>query len=95
MGLTYSYAMRPSTMRVKMRLFGALKDSAAAEGWREVREGDCVGDLMEALRGEGTLPEKLLAASAVAVNQEYARPERVLREGDEVAILPPVSGGRR
>jgi molybdopterin converting factor small subunit len=87
--------MRPSTMRVKMRLFGVLKDSAAAEGWREMREGDSVADLMEALRGEGKLPEKLLAASAVAVNQEYARPDRVLREGDEVAILPPVSGGQR
>jgi molybdopterin converting factor small subunit len=30
---------------------------------------------------------------AVAVNQEYARAEVALRDGDEVALLPPVSGG--
>jgi len=30
---------------------------------------------------------------AVAVNREYARLDTVLREGDEVALLPPVSGG--
>jgi len=82
-------------VRVKMLLFGPLKETAAAEGWRELREGDSVGDLLAALRGEGVLPEKLLAASAVAVNQEYSGAERVLREGDEVAILPPVSGGRQ
>ena len=34
------------------------------------------------------------AVSAVVVNQEYAERGRVLMEGDEVAILPPVSGGQ-
>jgi molybdopterin converting factor small subunit len=85
--------MRPSTMRVRMRLFGPLRESAAAEGWRELRAGDSVADLLALLRGEGALPEKLLQASAVAVNQEYAQLARVLHDGDEVAILPPVSGG--
>jgi molybdopterin converting factor small subunit len=94
MGLTYSYAMRPSTMRVKMRLFGPLRErAAAAEGWRELRVGDSVADLLASLHGDGSLPEKLLRASAVAVNQEYAQTTRVLHDGDEVAILPPVSGG--
>jgi molybdopterin converting factor small subunit len=88
--------MRPSTMRVRMRLFGPLRESAATtEGWRELRAGDSVADLLASLRGEGALPESLLRASAVAVNQEYAQPAQVLEDGDEVAILPPVSGGRR
>ena len=83
-------------MQVRMRLFGPLRDVAAeAEGWRELRKGDSVGDLLATLRREGVLPEKILAASAVAVNQEYAERGRVLMDGDEVAILPPVSGGRR
>lgn len=82
-------------MRVMLRLFGPLREVAAtAEGWRELREGGSVGDLMARLRGEGAVLEKLLGVSAVAVNQEYAGMERVLVEGDEVAILPPVSGGR-
>lgn len=77
-----------------MRLFGPLREvAAAAEGWRELREGSSVGDLIAGLRG--SMPEGLLGVSAVAVNQEYAGSDRVLVEGDEVAILPPVSGGRR
>ncbi len=95
-GLTYSGAMRPSTMRVRMRLFGPFREIVAtADGWRELPVGDSVADLLAVLRGEGKLPEKLLLASAVAVNQEYAQPARILQDGDEVAILPPVSGGRR
>jgi len=93
MGFTYSDAMRPNIMRVKMRLFGPLKELAGtADGWRELREGSSVGELMAGLRG--SMPEGLLAASAVAVNQEYAAGSLVLQGGDEVAILPPVRGGR-
>jgi molybdopterin converting factor small subunit len=82
-------------MRVRMRLFGPLREIAAAgEVWRELPVGGSVADLLASLRGEGVFPEKILRASAVAVNQEYAQPARILHDGDEVAILPPVSGGR-
>jgi molybdopterin converting factor small subunit len=82
-------------MRVRMRLFGPLKEIArAAHEWRELREGETVAGLLAALHREEALPGKLLMASAVAVNQEYAQPTRILLDGDEVAILPPVSGGR-
>ena len=78
-----------------MRLFGPFKEIApAADEWRELPEGETVAGLLAALRNEGALPEKLLLASAIAVNQEYAQPTRILLDGDEVAILPPVSGGR-
>lgn len=77
-------------------MFGPLREwEAADEGGRELPLGARVSDLVAALRGDGGLPEKLLMASAVAVNQEYAMAGRVLEDGDEVAILPPVSGGRR
>ena len=66
-----------------------------ADGWRELRVGESVADLLDSLHRENTLPESLLRASAVAVNQQYAQPAQVLEDGDEVAILPPVSGGRR
>ncbi len=52
-----------------------------------------VADLLEALQVEGRFEAEALRCAAVAVNQEYASPQRTLREGDEVAILPPVSGG--
>ena len=87
--------MRFNTMRVRLLLFGRLKDHAAAERSLELAEGASVAELLASLEGDRTLPGELLRSSAVAVNREYASAAVVLREGDEVAILPPVSGGRR
>ena len=57
----------------------------------DVADGVTVGELVEMHRGlAGTA---VWNSVAVAVNQEYARAGDVLREGDEVALLPPVSGG--
>jgi molybdopterin synthase catalytic subunit/molybdopterin converting factor small subunit len=71
---------------VHVRLFAGLRERA---GWsrREV-EAATVADVWPAL-GLGDEPVGLL----YAVNREYAEPGRELREGDEVALIPPVSGG--
>jgi molybdopterin synthase catalytic subunit len=61
--------------------------------WRELRVGESVGGLLGRLREDGTIAEAALGAVAVAVNEEYAKAGQVLEDGDEVAILPPVSGG--
>ena len=73
-------------MTVVVRLFAGLRERA---GWssREV-EAARVADVWPAL-GLGEEPEGLL----YAVNREYAERERELRDGDEVALIPPVSGG--
>jgi molybdopterin synthase catalytic subunit/molybdopterin converting factor small subunit len=73
-------------MRVHVRLFAGLRERA---GWaqRDV-EANKVADVWPAL-GLGEEPEGLL----YAVNREYAPPERELQDGDEVALIPPVSGG--
>lgn len=92
LGLTYAYAVK--LMRIKVRWFGPLREMAGvAEVLREAPEGASVGEVLQGLHG--MVGEKLLAASAVAVNQEYAGRDRVLVDGDEVAVLPPVSGGAR
>jgi molybdopterin synthase catalytic subunit len=52
-----------------------------------------VADLVSTLVNDGTFTREAMRSAAVAVNREYASPEQVLRDGDEVAILPPVSGG--
>jgi molybdopterin converting factor small subunit len=57
----------------------------------ELKEGASVADLLALHRGQGTAG--VWDSIAVAVNQEYARAEDVLKDGDEVALLPPVSGG--
>ena len=81
-------------MRVRLISFGALKSAFAAGGEsRELRAGESVGGLLELLRAEAVLPEDVLRGVAVAVNHEYASATHTLHDGDEVAILPPVSGG--
>jgi len=72
---------------VRVRLFAALRERA---GWseRELDDVARVADVWPAL-GLGEEPPGLL----YAVNREYARPERELADGDEVALIPPVSGG--
>jgi molybdopterin synthase catalytic subunit len=74
-------------MRVKVRLFAGLRERA---GWgvREVEGVTRVEDVWPAL-SLGPEPAGLL----YAVNKEYVQREQELAEGDEVALIPPVSGG--
>jgi MoaE-MoaD fusion protein len=71
---------------VRVRLFAGLRERA---GWSQ-REIDAatVADIWRALE-LGDEPAGLL----YAVNKEYATPDRALLDGDEVALIPPVSGG--
>lgn len=81
-------------MRVHLVSFGPLKTVFPEGGlWRELRVGESVAGLLALLRREGVVAEDLLRSAAVAVNHEYASLEQSLCDGDEVALLPPVSGG--
>lgn len=53
--------------------------------------GALVADLLAEVRAMA--PGAGLPPAAVAVNAEYARGDRALRTGDEVALIPPVAGG--
>jgi molybdopterin converting factor subunit 1 len=81
-------------MRVCVLYFGVLKD-LVGHGRSEMNlaEGASVAELLEAHRGLAKGQEALWESIAVAVNQEYAKAGDVLKDGDEVALLPPVSGG--
>jgi molybdopterin synthase catalytic subunit/molybdopterin converting factor small subunit len=76
-------------MRVKVRLFAGLRErSGAAERDLELPDGARVADVWGDL-GLGDEPAGLL----YAVNRRYVDREHGLAEGDEVALIPPVSGG--
>ncbi len=79
-------------MRVHVLYFGVLKEIAErVEDACEVAEGSTAGELLTVLEREAR--SAVWRSVAVAVNREYASLATVLHDGDEVALLPPVSGG--
>ena len=76
-------------MQVRVRLFAALRERAGSGSLGlELPDDAVLGDVWPAL-GLGDEPSGLL----YAVNREYADPATLLSAGDEVAVIPPVSGG--
>jgi molybdopterin converting factor subunit 1 len=79
-------------MRVRVLYFGVLKDvMGRGRAEMELEDGASVTELLEIHRGMAGAG--VWDSIAVAVNQEYARAGDLLKDGDEVALLPPVSGG--
>jgi molybdopterin synthase catalytic subunit len=77
------------SMHVRVRLFAALRERAGADEVDvELPEGALVRDALEQLR---TLTSG--APVVMALNREYAQPDAPLHAGDELALIPPVSGG--
>lgn len=77
---------------VTLRYFAAAREAAGTG--REAAQGDTVADVLALARSRhGQHFAEVLAASRVWVNGEPAQPDASLVEGDEVAVLPPVSGG--
>ncbi len=82
-------------MKVKVKLFAMLRERAgAAEVTKEISEGSTVADLWAALQED--YPKLAVPGIRLlyAVNQDYVKPDRVLKNSDEVVFIPPVSGGR-
>ena len=83
-------------MRVHVIPFGVLKDWLDPSATQvELPEGASVGALLERLSDivRAGAPHQLLRGIAVGVNAEYADAAKILHDGDEVGLLPPVSGG--
>jgi molybdopterin converting factor subunit 1 len=80
-------------MKIRLLLFAGIRD-LVGDAVREIDVPDDAtpGDVWSSLVAE----HRALAAHQipmVAVNEEYARPDTRLRENDELAFIPPVSGG--
>jgi molybdopterin synthase catalytic subunit len=77
-------------MRVTVRLFAGLRERAGASSRQlELAAGARAGDVWSLLPELGPEPEGIL----YAVNREYVPHDRELADGDELALIPPVSGG--
>jgi sulfur-carrier protein len=81
-------------MRVTVKLFARLRDIAGApELTRELAPGATIGSVWRQLTGEFPELQPYERSISSALNEDYSRMDAVVRDGDEVAFLPPVSGG--
>jgi MoaE-MoaD fusion protein len=81
-------------MHVRVLFFGILRDVVGkSSDILELREGARAQDVLAHYQAEFPKLAQALPSLALAVNQKYSGPEMVLQHDDEVAMLPPVSGG--
>ena len=80
-------------VRVTVRLFAVLRERAGADTIQLELPADAqVADVRLAVQERFPALQGLLASAMTAVNQEY-RSAGAVQDGDEVALIPPVSGG--
>jgi molybdopterin converting factor subunit 1 len=81
-------------MKIDVLFFGVLKDLLGQSSETvDLPEGARVREIIIHFSRQDPRFEAMAPSLAMSVNQEYAGPDCVLREADEVALLPPVSGG--
>lgn len=87
-------AQSKTHMNIEVLLFAGLKEAAGAERVAvQIEDGASVGALLQACGEQHPTLAKWLPYVRVAVNCTYAAHERHVQDGDEIAFLPPVSGG--
>ena len=81
-------------MRVTVRLFARLRDiTGSAEIAREIAPGATIGTIWQQLVREFPDLAGYERSISSALNADYARMDWTVNDGDEIAFLPPVSGG--
>jgi molybdopterin converting factor subunit 1 len=79
-------------MKVTVKFFASVREVVGARSQTiEIADGCTVGDLWRQYAEK--YPRLTKLGLGYAVNHEYAMADRVLHDGDEVALIPPVSGG--
>jgi MoaE-MoaD fusion protein len=82
-------------MQLRVLFFGMLRDRFGPAEELEQFPGQTVADLLRYYRAVSPELHAMWESLAVAVNQQYATATTRLSDGDEIALLPPVSGGCR
>jgi|tagenome__1003787_1003787.scaffolds.fasta_scaffold20990097_8 molybdopterin converting factor subunit 1 len=81
-------------VRVRVLFFGSLRELAGkASEEIELRDGSALRDVLTHYQTHIPRLKDFLSSLALAVNQQYASPDTMLKPDDEIALLPPVSGG--
>ncbi len=81
-------------MTIRLRFFASLRERMrCSELEWNLPQGTTIDDLWQALCTQHPQLKDLRSSMTFAVNREYVRGSHVLSAGDEVALIPPVSGG--
>ena len=90
----YTGGERKIPMKVTVLFFGWARELTGFASERlELPEGEALGSLLREYQRRFPRLDEMRKALKYAVNQEFATPGTVLRDGDEIAFLPPVGGG--
>lgn len=81
-------------MKVRLLYFAVLRDiTGKSEAEVSLREGTRAGDVWQSMRRDYEQLAEYQQPPMIAINQTYATAETQLRDGDELAFIPPVAGG--
>lgn len=84
----------PLAMQIRIRFFAIARERAGvSELMMDLADGSTVSDAAEMIRRRFPDLREVLPRCALALNRDYAPAETKLHENDELAIIPPVSGG--
>jgi molybdopterin converting factor subunit 1 len=83
-------------MRVNVLYFGIVREKLGCGGEAiELEAGAAVADVLRMLEGRHGSLKTGVDSLRIAVNREYVDSDHLLSENDEIAVIPPVSGGKR
>lgn len=85
--------MSDQMITIRMLTFAQLRDKLGSEASLSFSQGVTTYDFMEKLCLENAAIEPLLRHCRLALNCEYVTEVTQLKDGDEIAVIPPVSGG--
>ena len=81
-------------MTVRLLFFAVLRDIAGSDEQQlTLAEGTTAREVWESLRRTYAKLANYTQPPMIAINESYATPDAILRDGDELAFIPPVAGG--
>lgn len=94
MGLLYNFPLPIKIMTIQIRLFAILRERAGVSEFKiECPEGSLVSHAVAQIQQRFPIIAAYCNRAAYAVNCSYAQANTILHDGDELALIPPVSGG--
>ena len=94
-GCAYMPESNHNQINVTVLFFGAARDAVGQNEVQLSLRADTTSNALSEILQKFPLLKRFGRSLLFAVNQEYAPPDKIIQEGDELALFPPVSGGSR